>query len=154
MYIRDLRPEDIEDCKNIVQYYWGIEIACQAMWELEEMFTSNSKWPPHYYVVEEGKSILGFGGFKSAWLMSNAFELIWVNVCPWARGRGIGSLLMTKRLEEIRRRGGNMVLLMTQKTAFFEKFGFKVVANLDGWELMLQQLAPVSIDIDRSQCPL
>lgn len=150
MLIRDLRPEDIRDCVHIVQYHWGIEIAQQAGWELEEMFTSNSRWPPHYYVVEDKGVIAGFGGFKSAWMMSNTFELIWVNVAPEAMGRGIGRMLTWHRLAEIRRRGGNLVLLMTQKPAFFEKFQFQTVCYFDGWALMVNQFAPVSLDIDRS----
>src|SRR4051812_47518750 len=108
-----------------------MEIADSAVIEMEEMFTSNSRWPPHYYVVEDEIGVVGFGGFKAAWMMSNTFELIWVNVHPRAIGEGVGSMLTRKRLTEICRRGGNLVVLMTRKSSFFVKFGFKAVANFD-----------------------
>jgi ribosomal protein S18 acetylase RimI-like enzyme len=151
LLIRDMRPEDIEDCCNIIQYHWGRDIALSARGELEEMFLSNSKWPPHYYVAEEGNKILGFGGFRSSWLMSNTFELIWINVAPEARGKGIGEALTWHRLAEIRRRGGNLILLMTQKPSYFEYFQFQTVATFDGWCLMVNQFDTVKLDIDRTK---
>lgn len=125
-------------------------MAKQASLEMEEMFCSASRWPPHYFVAEEGSQILGFGGLKSAWLMSNTFELIWVNVSPEAMGKGVGAALTWHRLGEIMRRGGTLVLLMTRKTGFFEKFQFQTVCNFNGWALMVNQLRPVELAPDRT----
>lgn len=151
MRLRDLKFEDIPICQSIVAAHWGAEIAASAVLEMEEMFTSNSRWPPHYYVVENNFEIIGFGGFKSAWLMSNTYELIWVNVAPGAQGMGVGRMLTLARLDEIRRRGGTLVLLMSRRPAFFEQFEFETVCNFDdGMCLMVNQLAPITIERDRS----
>lgn len=148
--IRDLEMDDVYLCKIIVEHNWGKDIAESAELELWEMF-SKTRWPPHYLVyVDQNNTVVGFAGYKPAWLMSNAYEMIWINIAPWAQGKGIGKALTERRLLEITRRGGTMVLLMSQKADYFKQFGFNTVANLDGWELMLKQLAPVTLDIDRS----
>lgn len=149
-HLRELEIEDVFQCQDIVQSHWGDKVSVQAVAEMLEMF-SKSRWPPHYYVAvdnEDGK-ILGFAGFKDAWLMTNAFELIWINVRKGLEGLGIGQALTKRRIQEIERRNGSFILLMTQKTKFFEKFGFKTLVNMDGWELMLKQISPISLG-DRS----
>lgn len=146
-HLRDLSLIDIPSCQEIVAEHWGIKIADNAVIEMEEMF-SGTRWPPHYYVVEDEIGVVGFGGFTSTRMMSNTFELIWVNVHPRAIGKGVGTMLTRKRLTEIRRRGGNLVFLMTRKSSFFVKFGFRAVANFDGLDLMVNQFAPVAISGD------
>lgn len=144
--IRDLETDDIYFCEQIVSYHWGDEIAQKAKHEMWEMFLSRSRWPPHYIVaVDDDGCILGFAGFRAALIMSNVHELIWINIGHWVQSQGIGRALTEHRIAEIARRGGTMVLLMTQKKIFFEKMGFVWVANIDGWELMFRQLAPLTI---------
>lgn len=144
--IRDLEIKDIHTCREIVESYWGETIAAQAESELWEMFQSKSKWPPHYYVaVNDNDHVVGFAGFKAAWLMSNVYELIWVNVAVNVQGHGIGKALTERRMKEIGRLGGSLVMLMTKKAPYFEQFGFKSLENIDGWVLMIKQLAPLVI---------
>jgi N-acetylglutamate synthase-like GNAT family acetyltransferase len=150
MIIRDMTPEDLDVCREIVRGHWGMSIAEQAYLEMSEMFTSASRWPPHYIVAQDEFGIAGFAGFKSAWLMSNTFELIWINIHPSAMGKGLGIRLTEKRLEMIKQRNGTLVILMTQKPEFFTQFGFNSTQTFDTWTLMSKQLAPVTIDYDRS----
>jgi len=150
--IRDMEANDIIDCIKIVEENWDKEIGIQAYREMWEMFISNSIWPPHYYVAtDQNGKILGFAGFKSTWLMSNTFELIWVNISKDAQRQSIGTFLTNVRLEEIKKRGGNLVLLMSQKPTFFERFGFKSVQNLDGWHLMTYKMAPIQLGPDNAR---
>ena len=110
----------------IVAEHWGWPVATHAGLEMGEMFC-HSLWPPYYYVVEDDRGIVGFAGFKASWVMSNTYELIWVNVATRALGNGVGRML-------------------TQKPLFFAKFGFRSLANFDGWELMVRQIAPVTLN--------
>jgi GNAT superfamily N-acetyltransferase len=145
LIIRDLHRDDILACQMIVAEHWGWPVATHAGLEMGEMFC-HSLWPPYYYVVEDDRGIVGFAGFKASWVMSNTYELIWVNVATRALGNGVGRMLTQKRLDEIKRRGGALVTLMTQKPLFFAKFGFRSLANFDGWELMVRQIAPVTLN--------
>lgn len=143
--IRDLEIKDISVCEQIVEKHWGKAVAENAAMEMMEMF-SKAKWPPHYFVAcDQDNIVVGFAGFKSSWLMSNTYELIWINVAPGILGQGVGKALTHYRLREIKNRGGALVMLMTQKPKFFEQFDFKEVAIYDDWVLMVNQLAPVTI---------
>ena len=122
------------------------------------MFFSNSRWPPHYYVAEIDGQVVGCGGYRSAWLMSNTYELIWVNVKKEFQGQGIGKALTKKRINRIKELGGTLILLMTQtKQQFFEQFGFSRsemywnsdVSKIMPWRLMSLQLGPVEIAGDK-----
>src|SRR5437879_6584033 len=126
MLIRDALITDHHSIFQLIEQNWDSEIASKAIKEFDEMFFSNSKWPPHYYVAEdENGQVVGCGGYKSAWLMSNTYELIWVNVKQEFRGQGIGRALTQHRIDRIKELGGTLILLMTKtKQRFFESFGF------------------------------
>lgn len=146
--IRDLRFCDIPDVQKIIEENWIFEIASKSGLEMKEMF-GNAKWPPHYYVAEMNGQVVGCGGLKSAWLMSNTYELIWINVDKQYQGNGIGKLLIEKRINHIKNLGGTLILLMTQKPWMFSpyQFSYDRLYN-DGWVLMSLQLKPISLSGD------
>ena len=143
MIIRDLEPADIRACVDITSINWGFDIAKQAETELREMHHSVQNWPPHYYVAEVDGTIVGWAGFRSAWMMTNVYEFIWINIHPFHQKSGVGTALTEKRIEEVQRRNGSVILLMTQKPAFFDKFGFEALCTNDNWMLMRLRLAPL-----------
>lgn len=149
-YIRWMEMDDIPACREIVRQHWGSMIAEQAAVEMGEMFTSNSKWPPRYFVAMDDTGICGFAGMQSSMMMSNYWELIWINIRPDRMNSGLGRRLTQARLDHIASKDGTVVLLSTQNPGFFEQFGFKTIDNLDGWCLMRLQISKVTIDIDRS----
>lgn len=141
--IRDLTPADITSCCDIVTLLWGKNVAEQARTELFEMHNSVQHWPPHYFVAEDDGRVVGFAGLRAAWMMTNVYEFIWINIHSDYQGKGIGALLTERRLAEVASLGGSVVMLMTQKPEFFAKFGFEKTTNIDGWELMLKRLTPL-----------
>jgi len=145
MLIRDAVYDDDVAIEKIVMSNWDKDIAYSAVLEFDEMFKSGSKWPPHYYVAEVDGQVVGCGGLKSAWLMTNTYELIWVNVHKDFKGRGIGKALTERRLKHIRDLDGRLVLLMTKSPFFFKPFGFYVNNVFDGYALMSLHLGKVEI---------
>jgi len=142
--IRDLREDDAEKCASIVRANWGDALYYNALLEIAEMFGS-SRWRPHYFVAEIDGKIVGYAGFKTAWILWNVKELVWVNVLPEYQGFGVGSALTEHRLKKLREDETALALLMTKRRSFFKKFGFVEAADLDGWALMFLKLGPITI---------
>lgn len=144
--IRELQYEDIRVCTEIVGAEWGSSTADRACKQLMEKFTlAPIHNPPQFYVAVSGDKIIGFAGFEATSLMNGAYDLIWIALTPEAQGKGVGSELTRVRLAEIKRRGGTMVSLMTEKPGYFERFGFQAVALFDGWHLMVKKIGKVGI---------
>lgn len=146
--IRSMEVADIKACRKIVEDNWDAEIADQAADEMSEMFDSFTRWPPRYFIAEnEQNEVVAFAGYKAAWLMSNTYELIWVNVRKDVQGAGLGKVLTERRLAEIAAKGGSAVLMMTQKPEYFKQFDFEPIHEYYGpkgsWTLMTKQLHPL-----------
>lgn len=148
MTIRDLTFEDIAQCADLAGVNWGPEAKARARDQMLEMF-KGGKHAPHFYVAcseVQPDIVLGFSGFRPSWVMRDAYDLIWIAVLKRAQGIGLGRLLTETRMSEIKRRGGAMVSLVTQKPEFFWRFGFGTIFRLDdGWMLMMNKLSPVRI---------
>lgn len=145
--IRNLNYDDILECREIVASHWGDKVANNAAIELNEMFGA-ARWPPLYHVATIDDKVVAFSGFRSSWIMSGVYELIWINVAKEHGGKGIGKALTQHRLDYLEKIGASLVLLMTQKPDFFIQFGFNSIAIFDGWCLMTKQLNPVKIGYD------
>lgn len=144
--IRDLKYRDLPACAMLVEKEWGCEAAERAHLQMIEAFRmTETQLPPHFYVVESEGEVIGFAGFKATMLMKNAYDLIWIALAPKAQGLGFGTKLTNLRLDEIARRGGTLVSLMTEKPNYFRQFGFEVARVFDGWHLMTKQLGKVGI---------
>jgi N-acetylglutamate synthase-like GNAT family acetyltransferase len=143
--IRDLRFCDISDVQLIVLNNWNSEIAYKARLEMQEMFNS-SKWPPHYYVAEVDGRVVGCGGFRRAWIMSDTYEMIWINIDKDFQGRGIGWDLTQRRITRIKELNGSLIMLMTNKPEFFEQFYFNRAAIFDNQHLMTRHLNTVKLN--------
>ena len=101
--------------------------------------------PPIYYVAINDGKVIGFVSIMCSFIMHNIWDLTWVNVHPDAHGEGIGTELLEHALREIIECGGTAVHLMTKTPDFFEGFGFGVVKDYGGWNLMSLWLGPVEL---------
>jgi N-acetylglutamate synthase-like GNAT family acetyltransferase len=103
-------------------------------------------YSPVFGILEMGGSSIGFAAFSPTMLMKGSFDLIWLAVHPQYHGSGAGKMLVRWRLDEIRKRNGQMVLLMTQKPDYFNQFGFfKLHHTGNEWYLCLKLLKDVSL---------
>jgi len=75
--------------------------------------------------VDERGRVVGVCGLKIVW--SDLAEIYALAVSPAARGRGLGSRLVERCIEEARRLGIRRLMSLTYERAFFERLGFTVL---------------------------
>jgi ribosomal protein S18 acetylase RimI-like enzyme len=76
------------------------------------------------------EKIAGFLLFTENTLAHNVFELLWIVVAKEFQKNGIGSALMEKFIEEVKKRDGRLIILHTSEhylkaKRLYEKFGFR-----------------------------
>ena len=148
MLIRDMEYRDTDACISIVEREWGLGAAMRAAHQTQAMFEGRPPTGmhiPHFYVAEDGNSLLGFAGFVETWLMPGNYDFIWIALRPDAQGKHLGSALTWKRINEVIARGGSVINLSTQKPLFFERFGFQTLCEHDGWTKMALKVGKVAI---------
>lgn len=146
MNIRKMERRDIQDCKKLVFDNWDWPAADRFKEQAMLSFDTSNPYRPVFYVAETSLGVCGFSAFEPSMLMKDAYHLIWIAVEVDYKSTGIGKALTNCRLEEIKKRGGSMVQLVTQKPGYFEKFGFFKLTPLDnGWWLMMIRLKEIDI---------
>jgi len=148
MMIRDLRPDDIAACIEIVCSNWGDEVAAKATLEMNHAFLSGMVWPPIYFVAEENGKICGFAGMMQSWIMHGVWDFIWINISREHQMKGLGRALTEHRIAEVKRRGGSLIHLMTKRVGFFEKMGFRRIVTYGDdncWSMMTYQLNMIDL---------
>lgn len=87
----------------------------------------------NYFVAKAGKKVVGFCGYKVLSAEKAKTELIVVD--KHYRGRGIGSMLLAGRMEEMLSRGNKKVIVNTDSPQTIEwykrHFGYKEVGRLE-----------------------
>jgi ribosomal protein S18 acetylase RimI-like enzyme len=147
--IREMTSYEIKPCCSLVRENWGDEAADRAWGQMRE-YLKGGPYAPMFYVADispydDRVKIGGFAAFCPSMLMKGAYDLIWITIDKEYQGRRIGKMLTAYRLNEIEKRGGSLVSLMTQKPDYFKKFGFEVAREMDSWHLMTLQLQPMRI---------
>jgi len=69
-----------------------------------------------FLVYKNGDPLLGYACFGPHPLTEGIFDLYWIAVDPQARGQGIAHALLSRVEDEVRARGGRMVLVETSGT--------------------------------------
>jgi len=140
--IRPSRLTDGPTCEALVRENWGGDAADRFCYQFYE-----AKHPRFFVAAElDTERFMGFSAFEPTMLMRDYYHLIWLAVGEEFKGLGFGKSLTKVRLDAIRMRGGSMVSLVTQKTAYFARFGFRPIDPMDnGWTLMSLRLSEVRI---------
>jgi N-acetylglutamate synthase-like GNAT family acetyltransferase len=144
MLIRSLTPDDILPASDIAHSFWGDDAARRARRQMGDTFVDAS-CSPVFYIAEIDGVVVGFAGFRRSFLMRGSWEVAWVAVDKHHHGKDIGHELMEVGLNDIGRRHGALILLMTEIPGFFEQFGFKQIASFNDWILMAMQLQQVKM---------
>lgn len=142
MKIRTIKPGDIEKASKIVGQNYSKKFERMSFMEMEAMF-KNYVVRPQYVVAEEKGEIVGLAGYIQSWMDYNIYNIFWVNVSPAHQGNGIGSALVKKIIDIIKKKDAEMIMLTTSKPKFYsEKFKFKTLSKFksDKYDLMSLKL--------------
>jgi len=91
------------------------EVACvQELWDAYLRQGEASGYD--FLVYRNGDPLLGYTCFGPHPLTEGTFDLYWIAVDPQARGQGIGHALLTRVEDEVRARGGRMLVVETSGT--------------------------------------
>jgi ribosomal protein S18 acetylase RimI-like enzyme len=150
MIIRPMLGADRGACLALVHANWGYEAAMRAEDQMGVYFAGeevDNDYAPKFFVATlDGGEFLGFAAYEANMLMKGSFSLIWIAVHPAYQKSGAGRALTEYRLDEIRKRDGQMVTLVTQKPDYFSKFGFFKLHHIGNeWYLMLKLFKTVEI---------
>ncbi len=141
--VHSLAPENVESIRRIL-------IATAAFTEEEvrvavELVEQSLRDPEGDYQVRvissAGEStageVIGYTCFGRAPFTEAVFDLYWIAVHPLWQGTGAARVLMTAAEEEIRRRGGLLVLVETASKEsyartrhFYEAIGYREIARI------------------------
>lgn len=144
MEIRKIRPEDNSAMASIIRAVmrsfdcvgegYSIEDA-----EVDDMYSSYNNAQSIYYVIVDGKEVLGGAGVAPLeGGDADTCELKKMYFSPQARGRGMGRAMMEKLLDDAARLGYSTVYLetverMKDANRLYQKFGFnRLEKNLGG----------------------
>lgn len=89
---------------------------------------------PKTYGIFDGETIIGLYQFTYSDLDSRPDIYPWlanVYVSEKYRKKGIGSLLIQNAKENIKKSGFKQLYLYTSYNKFYEKYGFKLIENID-----------------------
>jgi len=88
-------------------------------------------------VLSTPGEVIGYTCFGKAPFTEAAFDLYWIAVQPLWQGTGAARVLMTAAEQEIRRRGGLLVLVETaskdsyaRTRRFYESLGYREIARI------------------------
>jgi GNAT superfamily N-acetyltransferase len=139
---------DLNFCCGLVAKNWGAEAADRCTAQFVESF-NDGPYAPVFCILDievAGAGPIGFAAYQPSMKMKGSFDLIWIAVHDQYKGGGAGKALTEWRIDDIKKRGGQMIELVTQKPDYFAKFGFISVYHLGNqWYLMLKLLKPVEI---------
>lgn len=145
MKIRLLKKIDFDSVAEIVKLNYGEKYKKLAIIEVKEMFKKSSM-PPKYYVVENQDKIIGFAGYNQSMIDYSIYQMFWVNVHPKWQKKGIGKLLVSKVINEIKKNKKSKLILLTADTTkgnevYYKKnFGFKIIQKLEEGQSLLMSL--------------
>lgn len=80
-----------------------------------------------FWVAEENKKIIGCCALHVSW--DNLAEIKSLAIQKNRQGRGLGRKLVSTCLQEAKELGTKQIFVLTYKTDFFKKLGFKRIKN-------------------------
>ncbi|NLT36856.1 MAG: GNAT family N-acetyltransferase [Methanomassiliicoccus sp.] len=130
LYLRTFNPDDLASV---------YELACSTLSERYDpnLFTSvSSAWPQGFLVVDGGGDIKAF--LLGIMTTSVHARVLMLTVVPEMRRHGIGTMLMTKFLDEAKRKGAKVLTLEVRKgniqaLEFYSRFNFMLIGEIKGY---------------------
>lgn len=127
------RPDLKERAARWFHEKWGIPLEAYAE-SMEECLAMKSTVPQWYLALEDGQIIGGLG------VIENDFhdrKDLAPNVCAVyteeaQRGRGVAGALLDTVCADMRERGIGTLYLLTDHTAFYERYGWEFLCMVQG----------------------
>jgi len=120
LVLRKMTSQDLPQIQEIEKQSFS------TPWELQ-LFMGELKLPfAHFYVLEEHKKIIGYCGF---WLGEQEAHIVTLAICQEKRRKGLGSMLVTRMLEQAKPLGATRAVLEVRVSndpaiRLYEKCGF------------------------------
>lgn len=123
MIIRRLAYNDIPSCLHIVNENWGQTISQSCHIEFGQAF-GNAVWKPIFYVVEIDQTVVGMAGYAVSWMNYGIYDITWVNVDPLFQRNGIGKMLVSRCIDDIKAIG-SLIMISTDIPDYYKQhWGF------------------------------
>lgn len=144
MEFRIATAQDTEAVKNLWAYCF--ETAEDPFFQY---YFSKAYEPEHTMVGYEGKLLASMVHLRQYTLQVRGAQLpvsymVGVATDPVARRGGIGGQLLLASLEELKRRGQGMTILMPSKAAFYQQYGWELYAHQWVQTMALEELRPLT----------
>ena len=119
--IRKAKIKDIKQIQELINYYAKQELMLpRSLGELYENLRD-------FWVLEEAKKILGCCALHISW--ENLAEIKSLAVKKDRQKKGIGKKLIMACLKEAGELDAQKIFVLTYKSAFFSKFGFRRIKH-------------------------
>jgi len=117
--IRKATIQDIKLIQALINYFAKQDLMLPR--SLNELYENMRD----YWVYEERNKIVGCCALHISW--DDLAEIKSLAVLTQAQGKGLGRQLVSQCLQEARQLGAKRVFVLTYKSDYFKKFGFKRV---------------------------
>jgi len=117
--VRKAKIEDIKQIRGLINFFAKKDLMLPR--SLNELYENIRD----FWVAEENKKIAGCAALHLSW--DDLAEIKSVAVAGNKQGKGIGKSLVLTCLDEAKQMGAKKVFVLTYKTGYFKKFGFKKV---------------------------
>lgn len=138
--LRPMVSADREPVLNLIQatgFFTPDEVKVAE--ELIDIYLTNPAQRDYFIVVVENDSgqVTGYMTYGPTPLTEGTWDLYWIAVSPAEQGKGYGRMLVRHLEEEVRRKGGRLILIETSSQPkylptrkFYEKLGYTEVARI------------------------
>lgn len=95
------------------------EVGCvKELWD--DYLSEGAESEYQFLIGQDGDKISGFICFGQHALTEGAYDIYWIAVDPKFQNRGVGAAMMQKVEDEVRQRGGNLLIVETSSTPPYE----------------------------------
>lgn len=142
MPIRPLEARDRGRIDEIVRATGKFSPAeCDVALEVvDEALAAGAESGYFVHVFEDEGGVLGYVCYGPTPLTQGTWDLYWIAVDPAAQGRGAGRALLAFAEDDVRQRGGRLLLIETSSqesygptVRFYERAGYALEARIRGF---------------------
>lgn len=139
LYISPSLPSERADIERVTRAagnFAGDELTVPL--ELFDGYVRDTKVSGYNFLsAKKDECIVGYACYGPTPLTESTFDLYWIVAEANEHGQGVGRALFDRVIEEIKKRGGKMLIIWTSSTAhydraqkFYERMGCKLEARL------------------------